>query len=296
MMRRGDFYEWAGPRPEVTVNGRRGRLPAFYHDNDVFTSMHLASYDAAAAALPGDLLRPVRWRDGRAVIAFTAFRYHAITLIGPDGETDTLAPYGEVSVAVAVTTGAAPRLLPLLRPQVAGFVLHLPVTTREARDAGLVTYGFPKFVADMDFTEDVGLRRIGLSEGGAAILTLSVRPRGPVLPDRRSLVAYTVLHGELLETVIPVRGHMQAMLGHAGELRLGEHAVADQLRALDISPVPVAAFSYLDHRSILPGPRVIGAAPDYIGYRGTDHDAGRFTIRYPGTAPLDQNVAAASVP
>jgi hypothetical protein len=289
MLRHEDFYSWEGPRPDVTVHGRAGRLPVFYHDNDVFMSVHPASYGAVAEALPSKVIRPVRWRDGRALVALTAFRYHAVTFTDADARTDTVTPYGEVSIAAVVTTGAAPRVLPLLRPRLAAFVLHLPVTTAEARDAGVVLYGFPKFLADMDFTEGTNVRRVDLSEGGASILTLSVRSYGPVLPDRRPLVAYSALHGDLLETVIRVRGHMQATVGSsAGDLRLGEHEVAQQLRALDISPAPVAAFSYLDHRSLLPAARVIGRARDYVGYRGADRDLGRFTVSYPGSAPLDQ--------
>lgn len=289
MLRHEDFYRWDGPRPEVRVHGLAGRLPVFYHDNDVFTSIHPASYEAVAEALPSEVIRPVRWQDGRALVALTAFRYHAITFIDAGARTDTLTPYGEFSIAAVVTTRAAPRVLPLLRPRLAGFVLHLPVTTAEARDAGVVIYGFPKFVADMDFTEGTDVRRVELSEGGAPILTLSVRPRGPVLPDRRPLVAYTVLHGDLLESVVRVRGHMHAMFGSsAGELRLGGHDVAQQLRALGISPTPVAAFSYLDHRSLLPAGQVIGPARDYVGYRGADRDLGRFTVSYPGSPPLDQ--------
>jgi hypothetical protein len=127
-------------------------------------------------------------------------------------------------------------------------------------------------------------------EGESPILTLTVRPRGPVLAERRPLVAYTVLQGELLETVIPVCGHMQARLG-GGALVLGDHEVAHQLRRLQISPAPLAVFSYLDHRSILPVGRPIDPAREYHGYTGADRAFGRFTVSYPGTPPLDQYAA-----
>lgn len=100
-----------------------------------------------------------------------------------------------------VTAGPGRRVLPLLSGQLRGFALHLPVTTIEARDGGIAGWGFPKFIADMDFTEDPGLRRVELSEGGSTILTLTVRPRGPVVADRRPPAANTTRHGELLQTV-----------------------------------------------------------------------------------------------
>lgn len=288
MSRRKDFYQWQGPRPVITAGDTQVRLPVFYHHNDVFMSVHAASYDAVAGELPSEVIRPARWRDGRALVAVTAFRYHAITWTAADGSTSSLAPYGEISVAAVVTTGEAPRVLPLLAGQLRGFVLHLPVTTIEAREGGIAGWGFPKFVADMDFTEDPGFRRVVLSEGGSPILTLTVRPRGPVLAERRPLVAYTALHGELLETVVPVLGHMQARLGGGGELLLGDHEVANRLRRLGIAPAPLAVFSYLDHRSILPAGTPIGPARDYHGYTGADRAFGRFTVSYPDTPPLDQ--------
>lgn len=297
MVRRADFYDWQGPRSQFTAGDLHGTLPIFYHDNDVFSSVHTASYDGVLAALPTDLLKPARWLDGRALVAIFAFRYHTITWASGEGTTGRLAPYGEVSVSALVTTGPAPRALPLLRSRLGGFVLHLPVTTAEARDGGLVVFGFPKFVADMDFEEHPGLRRVRVSEGGSSVLTLSVRPRGPVLVERRPLVAYTVLGDKLLETIIPVLGHMQVRLGGgAGELLLGNHEVADGLRQLEISGAPVAVFSYLDHRSILPAGRPIGPARAYHGYAGVDRGFSRFTISYPQTAPLDQYATAMPAP
>ncbi|HYB17612.1 MAG TPA: acetoacetate decarboxylase family protein [Streptosporangiaceae bacterium] len=292
MTRRDDFYRWQGPRPVIAAGDTRIELPLFYHRNDMFMSVHAASYAAVAAELPSEVIRPARWADGRALVAVTAFRYPAITWTAGDGSVSSLAPYGEIAVTSLVTAGQAPRVLPLLSGKLSAFVLHLPVTTTQARDSGIAGWGFPKFVADMDFTEDPGFRRVVLSEGGSPILTLTVRPRGPVLADRRPIVAYTVLNGELLETVVRVLGHMQARLG-GGELVLGDHEVAQRLRRLQISSAPLAVFSYLDHRSILPAGRPVGPARDYHGYTGADRAFGRFTVSFPDTPPLDQYAALA---
>ncbi|QNN53796.1 acetoacetate decarboxylase family protein [Nocardioides mesophilus] len=291
-MSRREFYHWREPRRHVSVGESRVSLPFFYHDNDVFISVHTASLEAVTAELPAEAICPVRWVDGRAMVAVTAFRYHAVTWTGGDGSTGSLVPYGEISVAAVVSVGESARALPLLRREQPGFVLHLPVTTAQARDGGRELWGFPKFVADMDFTEDPTFRRVELSEGGVPVLRLTERPAGPVLPDRRSMVAYSVLDGQLLETTVPVLGHVQARFGSGGgELELGRHQVADRLRALDLSPKPVAVFSYLSHRSILPAGRPIGTARPYAGYRGVDAPLGRFTVSYPGTPPLDQYAA-----
>lgn len=188
MSRRSNFYRWQGARPVIAIGDTQVRLPLFYHHNDVFTSVHAASYDAVAAELPSQMIRPARWADDRALVAVTAFRYHAVTWTAGDGSASSLAPYGEISIAAVVTAGPARRVLPLLSGQLRGFVLHLPVTTLEARDGGIAGWGFPKFVADMDFAEDPGFRRVRLSEGGSPILTLTVHPRAgagrPAAPGR----------------------------------------------------------------------------------------------------------------
>jgi hypothetical protein len=286
------FNEWRGARPEVRIGENIHRLPVSYHDTDGFTAVHPASYQAVRAELPSDAIEPLRWVDGRALVAITAWRFKATTWSASDGPVSTLTPYGEISVAAVVTRGPAPRVLPFIRGEQRAFILHLPVTTSEACDGGRQIWGLPKFVADMDFVEEPSSRRVELSEAGSTILILTVRPGGPVLPDRRSFVVYSALNGELLETVMPVRCFVQTRMGsRAGELALGAHPVAARLRQLEISPQPALAFNYLRHRSILPAGTPIGAAKTYQGYTGTERQLGRFTVTYPGTEPLDQYAA-----
>jgi len=293
MTRQRDLYDWTGPRRDVTVGDASFALPLVYHANDVFMSLHAADPDAVAAALPSGLVRPVRWVDGRALIAVTAFRYSAVTWKRRDGTTGSLVPYGEIAVTAVVTRGPARRALPLLRRRLSGYVLHLPVTTKQARDGGTALWGFPKFLADMDFAEAPGQRQVRLAEGGVDILTLSVWPaRGPALPERRPLVTYSVVDGHLVETTIPVRGNVTTRLGaRAGELLLGDHEVATGLRRMEMDRTSVLAFSWLDHRSLLPDGQVLGPAPAPARFVGADRDLGRFTVRYPGTPALDQYAA-----
>jgi hypothetical protein len=283
---RDDPDTWTGPTTRVRVGDRALRLPLRYPDNSCLASVHAASYAEVAAALPDGPLQPVRWADGRALVSVAAFRYRAVTTA--DDPPGLLAPYGELSVAAVVTRGPAPRVLPLLRRRLPLFVLHLPVTTAEARDAGAALWGFPKFVADMDFTEHRTARGVTVAEGGTALLSLTVRAAGPVLPDRRPAVLYSVLDGHLVETRVPMAGRLRLGVGPAaGRLELGEHPVADHLRRLDVAPAPLVVFDHLEHRSLLPAGRAVGPAPVHRGHRGEERVRGRLTVRYPGTPPLD---------
>lgn len=174
-------------------------------------------------------------------------------------------------------------------PGVGGFVLQMPVTTQEARDLGRVIFGMPKFVADMDFTEAPEQRRVTVSEQGAEVLTLSVRPRGPVLADHRPNILYSSLGGRLLETTTPVAGHRQLVLGGAGaRLRLGDHPVGRMLAGLDLAETPLMGAAYLDMRIVMPWGRSIGTAHDYPGYSGSDRLLGHYTVAYGDTGPADQ--------
>jgi hypothetical protein len=286
--RLGEFYRWEGPRELVAAGGRSFRLPIYYHDDEFMASLHTASYDAVAAVLPCDLMRPARWIDGRALLSVGVFRYRSTTCVGADGGTELLTPYAEVSIAAVVTLGTAPRVLPVLSPRLRVFVLHLPVTTREAREAG-EHWGFPKFVADLDCVEEPDARQVVLSEDGRQILDLTLRPSGPALADHHPHLIHTIKDGVLLETVVPMSGYRQIRLGRgSGELRLGDHPVGRQLGGWQIDPAPLAVFNYLTHRTILPAGRPLAPSRPYPGYAGADRPRGRYTVRYPGTPALDQ--------
>lgn len=262
------------------------RPPLVYADGEEFTSLHTASWAAVDALLPGPLLRPLRWSAGRTLVGVSAFRYRAVRAASPEGPA-WLTPYGELGVTAAVTAGPALPLLPALRPPLRVFVLHLPVSTRQARDAGVACWGYPKFVADLHFAEAPGLRSVRLVEGGAEVLELTVRPGGPVLPFRRTALVHSVRGGRLLETAVPMRGWRRVRPGRAGVLRLGAHPVADALRALDLSAGSMAVLDVLRPQSVLPAGRPVGPADAYAGYRGADTADGRCTVGHGDGPPLD---------
>jgi hypothetical protein len=272
------------------------RLPLAYHDTAVASSYHLASAAAVAEALPRragrPLLRPLPGPGGRTVVAVHAFRYRTVTWSGAGGTSHTLAPYGEVGVTAGVLAGPAAR--GGARPASGGYVLQLPVTSREARDLGRQEWGLPKWLADMDFLDAPGRQRVRLAEDGVEVLTHTVRAGGPALHGSRSRTLWSVRDGLLLETTVAVLARWQARPGAGGaHLSLGAHPVADALRALDLSPAPLAAFRAVEHRSTLPAGRPLGPAdgPSSVPHPGRNAAFGRYTVAHPGTAPLPQYAA-----
>ncbi len=293
--RRADeaLYDLGGDRTEPTATGAAyGGYPALFHRSDSFQTYHAADYDAIVDALPTRDLYPVRLPGGRAIVLVGAFQYGDITAAGVDGLAAL--PYGEVMVATPVTRRPAPPLVPLVAPAstpfaAGGFVLHLPVTTRVARDWGRLLFGLPKFIADMAFDDGVAEKRVRVAEGGRDILELSVRPGGRPTIVRESTSLYSVLDGRLMETVLPSRGIRQLQVRpRAGRLELGDHPVAAELRRLGIDPHPVASVLMTAERFVFPKGRPLGAAEPYPGYAGEERDLGRYIVRYPNAAPIDR--------
>ena len=252
-------------------------LPVMYYRDDAFVGVFSAEFQAVQALLPSAALYPVRLKGERAAVYVTAFNY----------QENTIGPYGEVAVAIPCTYGRpAPPLLPLLLegriPGFGAFVLHLPVTARSARDPRRVIWGYAKFVADMDFQKRPAYQRVRLAEGDSHILTLTVQQRGLPIKDNRPVITYSVLDGQLIKTTIPSRAvYQMGLTPGLGELELGDHEIADQLRSLDISTSTVATRNYLTRSGILSAGEAIGPADrPYEGHIGEDRDYGRFTVNY----------------
>jgi len=280
------FFDWTGPMSQERVGAARFDLPIRYYRDDSFMAIFSAAYEPVCMLLPSPDLYPVRLPGDRAAVAIIAFNY-LDTSIGP---------YGEVGIAIPCTyLNPAPPLLPIVLEDKwagwGGFVLHLPVTSIVARDAGRGLWGYAKFVADMDFEKRPAYQRVRLAEGGADILTLTVRQSGIAIKDNRPLVTYSVRDGNLLRTVVPSRAVYQVGLTPGcGVVELGDHAIADQLRGLDLSPTALATKNYLARYGILPAPEVIGPADSpYTGYAGADREYGRLTVSYDdASAPVDR--------
>jgi dihydroflavonol-4-reductase len=273
-----DFLDWKGQTTYgINIGSAQIDLPIKYYRDDCFMGFFSADYNSVKKLLPSDKLYPIKLLGGRAVVAVAAFNYIA-TSIGS---------YGEIGVVVPCIYGRRPLpLLPLLLealyPGWVVFIHHLPVTSRVACDAGKVIWGYPKFVADMDFQKLPGFQRVRLEEGGKHILTLTVQQRGISIKDRRPLVTCSKLNKELLKTSMPLRSIYQLGLRpESGKLMLGDHKIADQLRNLDISMTAIVTKNYLSKYLILPAGEPMGVAEgSHSDYVGQDLEFGRLTITY----------------
>ena len=273
-----DFFRWTGPTAKgIDVGSAKVDLPILYYRDDAFMGVFTAAREPVQALLPSCQLYPVLASAERAMLVVIAFNYFE-TSVGP---------YGEIGIVIPCTYGRqAPPWLPLALeskyPGWGGFVLHLPVTSRVAHDAGRGIWGYTKFVSDMDFAKRPAYQRVRLAEGDSHILTLTVQQSGLTLKDNRPLITYSVLNGQLIKTVVPSRSVYQlALTPGAGKLELGDHEIADELRRLDVSATSIATKNYLTRYGILPAGDAIGAADrPHTGHATQDRSLGRLTVNY----------------
>ena len=252
-MARRDFFDWTGPSQQsVDVGFGDIALPIRYWRTDCFMALFSADLEAARALLPSQRLHPVRISPNRPLVSL-----------------DRPAPPA-LPLAAGVFNGLS------------AFVAHLPVTSRIARQAGRTVWGYPKFVADMDFDLRPESQQVRLSEGGRDILTLNVRRSGNVLLEKAPLTTYTVKDERLIRTEVAMRGHVATSLGpRSGSLALGDHPVAKEIAALGVGAKPLLTRTYLSHSAILPIGADIGPADrTYQGFQGNDADFARHTLRY----------------
>ncbi len=277
MKREKPFFQWEGKRSREKYGKAEFDLPIFYYRDDLFLGFFLADLKKVKEVLPSKHLHPVVFGPGKAIAVIGAF-YYIDTSIGP---------YGEIPVGIPVVwkTPSVPFLPALIENYYPGFgiyILHLPVTTIEARDAGRGVWNYPKFVADMRFKNTPEYISVDMEENGRYILGLKVDKKGHIFRDNRPLVTYTEKDGKIIKTVIPVKGiYMTCMRPGSGRLDLGDHPVAETIKALGVGKRPIITRYYIERAAILPEGEVVGESDKrYDGYRGREIDKGKLIMEY----------------
>jgi hypothetical protein len=290
---------WSVPQPRdgstvVQFEGTRFRMPVRWPDADGFAAIFPASLDAVLDLLPSDDLVPVQWLDGSALVVVQAMRVNVFAVRLEDGPLRLAAPFGMVLVGVVVARGD-PGYAPIaLRPrqvrrhQVGALELLLPLTSGLGAAVGIEMAGEPKLVADLAFLERRGERAVTVSEDGRRLLTLAVRPSGPVLRYTDELSLYTAADRQLRRMAMPSRGHRQVRLGRgAARLDLGEHPAVAPLRSLGVSSRPVVTTSYVDFAFDQHAPELVGPAGSLPAPAAERTGPGRYTVDFEGLGVVD---------
>lgn len=226
---------------EVEAAGQQFRFPVLYRDFRRIAANFPAPAAKVQEVLPTPKLNPIQIQPGVTLIGLVGYEYRHI---------DGLAPYNEFGIGVPVqyeTQEKAPKPL-------SSYVLHLPVTTEEARWGGVEFYGFPKFSADIRFEDAGDVCHCRLRAEDKDILTLEV-PKLESTPQVWDFYAYTLKAGHLLKTHIQVQGLRGLTEAQGGaSYRLGDHPIAEELRALELGKTSIGHEYCPKLQMILPLP------------------------------------------
>jgi hypothetical protein len=211
-------------------------MPVVVRDASSAAATYLVSTAAARRLLPGPELEPLELLPGRALFSVAAIDYR----------DNDLGDYHEVSLAFFVRERGTPHGMPYLgalldfvRNRAATYIWKLPVNQSFTRDAGAGIWGFPKTVDVIDFHDLDGRRECRLVMDGRHVLTFTALATGArTLPDM-PMVTYSYVHGRLHKTTF-VAGASEVGFALGGaRLALGDHPIADELRALGLPKRPL---------------------------------------------------------
>ena len=222
---------------EINMQEMQFKMPIFYYDTTTITAIYTASTARVKELLPLPQMNPIELSPGKCLVGFTAFEYR---------ETD-INPYNEFAIAFLVTFDK-PQIpfltsaLQMYRRRMTAYVWHLPVTTEIARVGGVELYGYPKFIADIEFEKEADKITCHLAEDGNNILSL----RGKVLPVARGKNSKIITYSNIGDIPLVTNVYFNQLEfaetrdKQAATLEIGsDHRICEDLRKIGLSQTPV---------------------------------------------------------
>lgn len=213
----------------VQIQGRTLDFPVEVRVADSWAAQFLVPARAAQAVVDVTGLEVAQPIPGRALVNLAFVRYI---------DTD-LDAYNELAVAFLVrphdaSPGSAPtRTREFFSGRIGVYIHHLPVNQTFTLEAGRTIWGYPKFLADIEISEERGRVSCALAHDGVYVLSLEVRDGGPIRLPQQDLATYSHADGVLRRTEWEQHAPIRARLGGAA-IELGSHPIADELRSLGL--------------------------------------------------------------
>lgn len=246
------FFLGIAQRP-LDVRGFTARSPLFYRDVAMMFAVFSARLDRAAALVTAPEVVPLVVSRNTTLVAVQCFEYRH----------SDIGPYNEVSIAIAVRRrGDGPKrtvLRALALRQFSGFVVDLPVNTEVAVHGGVDFFGYPKWLASIDFSESGGQRRCRVRDQASGELVYAFTGDGLRTYTSGPIVRAPFSHSRetTLFRTYPVKDHqtlaatmllnekekgMSLMRPSAFEVELGTHPRAQLLAQLGLERL--LAYTY----------------------------------------------------
>jgi hypothetical protein len=219
------------PQRTYTVMGRAVRVPVEVARASAVSATYLASAARVRDWIADSGLRVLEPVPGRTLLSVAGLCYEQ----GDWGRYDELCMAVPV-IAPELASGRASSWRALRSGRLGLYLRYLPVTDEFSCRAGVELYGFPKWLADIELTASPREMQLGFASDGREVLALRVRcgeGRRSFAP--LSIDAYSHRDGALRRCRFTVAGEGVGVRAGGAELKLGSHAIADELRTLRLS-------------------------------------------------------------
>jgi hypothetical protein len=235
----------AGAR-RFEIEGRSLGYPALFQDASSAVGLFVVPSGVAQALIRETGFEVAQALPGRTVFSLSCVHYR---------ESDC-GVYNEISMAFFVKKkhgqgSGIPYLgtwLDIARNDAATCIWKLPVTSRLANDAGVLMWGLPKTIEEIDFEISDGRAAFNLRMDGREVLSYSVRAHGKRHQPRRASAVYSIFEGAPHVTHLKHEFRDVGVGFGGGRLCLGDHPIAEQLHGLGLPRRPFFA-TWVGHLS-----------------------------------------------
>jgi hypothetical protein len=222
---------------EIEFKGEKGEVPAKYFDVFSFSAVFPVSARKLKRYLPSKKMKLIKPFPGISLIFVIAYEYKHISV---------LEPYNEVGIGIPLIFQEGNQ-----KYEGSKFI-HLPVTTERARELGCDLYGYPKFVADINFEKGERTTKCTLNHDNKHVLSLEI-PKLEVEETFSETHSFTVKDKKLLRTRVTSQG-FSGTDREKGKaiLSFGDHPIAKEIDDLLYRNESVAHSYEPKKQAILP--------------------------------------------
>ncbi len=225
------------------INGEDIRLP-----------VKVARAANAFAAFLVDARAARAWIQGSGLELIEIFPNVAIMqLIGVDYQENDLGDYNEAGVSFYVYENGGRKRWPFfsavrafMRGEATSYIHELPVDQPFTMHAGRFIWGYPKWIAEIDIEQTADTFNTSLVADGRPVFSFRCKAGGKRTMTDQKQPSFGVRNGKTYKTVGVANGTGVTFSVGGEEPELGDHPIAERLRALGLPKKPIFSGSVAD--------------------------------------------------
>jgi len=238
-----EFFKDIKEFKTVKIGDYVARIPILYYDVDSFIAIYSADADKVSAALPSPRLKPIKIGPHRA----------GLVLGYNDTQASSIGAYREFLIGIPCTCRHEGKTIFGI------YIYKMPLTSDIARVGGIEYWGFPKFMADIDATENDRNISLKIKEGSREILDMELGKKGAMpWSTPGSLGVFTIKDGHIIYTKGIGKAKGKIRLGGHSKIKSGPHQMGVELAEFKLGKSPLAIIFLQDVKSSLPFGQDIG--------------------------------------